>query len=69
MLRPDPYSFVRMNESKEISNYGRAQSGFLCRSASRVSTVGNTHLEGLHSVLYYSAIFHYEHYPFKAVLK
>ena len=57
----------RTEKSKSKENF--ELSGFHCRSASRVSTVGNTHLAGLHSVLYYPAFFHYEHHPFKAVLE
>lgn len=56
-----------MGKNKSKENF--ELSGFHCRSASRVSTVGNTRLEGLHSVLYYPAFFHYEHYSFKTVLK
>jgi hypothetical protein len=56
-----------MGKNKSKENF--ELSGFHCRSASRVSTVGNTRLEGLHSVLYYPAFFHDENYPFKAVLE
>ena len=57
----------RKGKNKSKENF--ELSGFHCRSTNRVSTVGNTHLAGLHSILYYPAFFHYEHYSFKAVLE
>jgi len=57
----------RMGKNKSKENF--ELSGFHCRSTTRMSSVGDTHLEDIHSVLYYPAFFHDENYPFKAVLE
>lgn len=57
----------RMGKNKSKENF--ELSGFHWRPASRMSSVGDTHLQDIHSVLYYPAFFHDEDNAFKTVLE